>query len=417
MVYVISANYRSDFEVWAENLSLGQAENDCAVSASKIKDCAKTISEAESCIILLGRDFITHPYNRQVVDAARNLAYLAGLFHKESSGINLLWEYSNSQGALDMGVLPDRLPGLVSVFDSAYRTRLQDAWKASIPDKPGYNLKQILEAIDRGEIRCLYVMQQDLLANFPDRKFVEKALSKLELLAVQTSLPIQLSEMAHVVLPGASFAEKQATYTSAERRVQKTDAAIRPLGDSKPDWLILSELSVWMRGPFAHYSAQEISEEIARLVPGYSGKRQAELSLSGARIAEDKRPGADNKYQPKKVAYQPISGSSDFPLVLLTGNLVNHTGTLSSWSDNLRQVAGEAFCEVGVSDAERLGIDSGDWLLIESFKGSLKLKAKVTDRLQSGTVFIPINFPETPVNALLDKDSLVDSVKISKHAD
>jgi len=406
----------SEFESWLKEFSTQKVANDCGVTPAEIEEFTRLIGQAQNCIILLGRDVITNPYHKDVLQAAQNLAYLAGPFEKEFSGLNLLWEYSNSCGAQDMGVLPDQLPGLIPLSDSAYRAKLEQAWKCKLPEKPGYNVKQILEAIDRGEIKALYVMQEDLIANFPDQGFVRKVLPKLEFLLVQTILPSEMTKIAHLVLPGASFAEKEGTYTSVERRVQKTQAAFKPLGNAKPDWQILSELSMWMQAPFVHYSSQEISEEIANLVPGYGGKQYHKLSLGGERILPDGRPKAGD-YQLKKVDFQPLQSNNEYPFYLLTGNLVHHSGTLSSWSANLREVAGETLCEISVGDSDRLQINDGDWVEIESAKGRLKLKAKISDRLKDGTVFVPINFPETPVNSLLDKDSPVDSVKISKIID
>src|SRR5574341_1099300 len=213
----------AEIQNWLKGFSTQSTAEECGIAPFEIEAFAQAVGQAQSCIILLGRDVISHPYHKDVLQAAQNLAYLAGLFEKETSGINLLWEYSNSCGAQDMGVLPDQLPGLIPLSDSAYRTKLEQAWNCKLPEKPGYNVKQILEAIDRGEIKALYVMQEDLIANFPDQGFVRRVLPKLEFLLVQTILPNEMTKLAHLVLPGASFAEKEGTYTSVERRVQKTD--------------------------------------------------------------------------------------------------------------------------------------------------------------------------------------------------
>ncbi len=404
-----------EFESWLKNYSPQKAARECGISQSEIENFAKEMASAKSCIILLGRDVITHPCNNDVLRSAHNLAHLAGFFDKEFSGLNLLWEYSNSVGAQDMGVLPDKLPGHLSLTDAADRTKFEQAWKCKLPDKPGHNLKQILEAIDRGEIKALYIMQEDLIANFPDQNFVKKVLPKLELLIVQTTLPGEMTKLAHLVLAGVSYAEKEGTYTGVERRVQKTQTAIKPLGNSKADWQILSDLSLWMNGPFVHYSVQEISEEIASLVPGYSSKQLSKLNLTGERISANGNLPSRERLSP--VEFKSVSTNPDYPYILLTGNSVYHSGTLSSWSNILREVAGSAYCEISLADSDKLGINNEDWVEVISPKGRLKLKTKISERLREGSIFVPINFPEAPVNALQDKDALVDVVKVTRLTD
>ena len=405
-----------EFQAWAKNYPAAKSSQDCGISASEIESLAKIIGEAKGCIILMGRDVITHLHNQDVLQAASNLAHITGLTGKEYSGLNLLWEYANSNGARDMGVLPDRVPGQVLLSDTGYRSKLEQAWKAKLPEKTGYSFKQILEAIDRGEIKCLFVMQEDLLNNFPDREFVRRVLPKLEFLVVQTTLPGEVTDLAHLVLPGASFAEKEGIYTNVEGRVQKTQAAFKPLGNAKADWQIINDLSLWMQGPFFYYSLQEISEEIANLVPGYAGRHYQKLTFQGERkVSETGLKSFASEL--KKVDFHATSVPEKYPFILLTGNLVWHSGTLSSWSKNLREVAGEAFCEICLEDSDKLRVENGNWVVVQSAKGSLKLKAKISDRLLPGTVFIPLNLPETPVNSLMDKDAWVDFVKVSKLVD
>ncbi|MCI0531499.1 MAG: NADH-quinone oxidoreductase subunit NuoG [candidate division Zixibacteria bacterium] len=404
------------FESWIKSQDSTRAEKTTGLPSADLETLAESIGKAKSCILLLGRDVIVHHQNADVLNSAANLSHLAGLTDKENSGLNLLWEYGNSQGAIDMGALPDLLPGSASLADTNYRTKLEEAWKAKLPGKPGYNLKLILEAVERGEVRGLYVMQEDLIENFPDRAFVQRALSKLEFLCVQTTFPDEMTKLAHLVLPGTSFAEKDGTYTSVERRVQKAQTSIPSVGNSRPDWRILSELSLWMQGPFRYNSAQEITDEIARLLPDYSGAEFLKLGLSGKRINANSRE-SNGTFQFTRPEFRPVSMPPDRPFVLITGNVVYHSGTVTSRSENLRQVSGESYCEISVPDGEKLQIESGEWIQVSSSNGSLKLKARISENVSAGTVFVPMNFTVSPVNLLQDKDSQVDTVKISKIKD
>jgi len=292
---------------------------------------------------------------------------------------------------------------------------VEKVWQGKISSKAGLNTHQILNGIDKGEIKFLYVMGENLVSNYPDRKYAQAVLAKAAFSVVQEIFLTETAQLASVVLPAASFAEKEGTFTSVERRVQKFQKGVRPQNQSKPDWQIISMLALWMDYENFNYdSAEKISTEIFSLVPSYLGLDFKKLGNLGVQWNGFVSQKESMTYSLKKVDSKPLQTEQEYPFILTTGNLAHHCGTLSGYSENLKLVVKEGFCEMNQQDAEKLGIKTGDEIWLESAPGKIKTKAKLSSNLQPGMVFVPINFKELEVNLLMDKDYLVDWVKISK---
>ena len=251
------------------------------ITPDRIKGLANSCARAESAIILCGKEIISHPQNKDVIDSLYNLILLTGHWGKEGCGINLLREDCNSQGALDCGLLPDRLPGFVHISDESGRKKIEEIWKAKLPDKPGLGFNQILKEIHEDKIRALYVMGEDPLVKYPDKDYVESALKEIDFLVVQDIFLTEIAKLAHVVLPGASFAEKDGTFTNVERRVQRLKRAFDPLGNSKADWEIVCLLAQAMGYEFDYPSAKEILDEIVSVSPIYENMSYEEIGDTG----------------------------------------------------------------------------------------------------------------------------------------
>ncbi|MFQ6032114.1 MAG: molybdopterin oxidoreductase family protein, partial [Candidatus Zixiibacteriota bacterium] len=249
----------------------------------KIKSLANSFARTESIIILCGKEIISHPQNKDVIDSLYNLIFLTGHWRKDGCGINLLQEDCNSQGALDCGLLPDRLPGFVHISDKSKREEIEEVWKAKLPNKPGLDFNQMLKEIHESKIKAIYIMGEDPLAKYPDKDYIESALKKVDFLVVQDIFLTETARLADVVLPGASFAEKNGTFTNVERRVQRLKRATGPLRNSKADWEIVSLLAqaMAMGYEFDYLSAKEIFDEIASVSPIYRNMTYEEISEIG----------------------------------------------------------------------------------------------------------------------------------------
>ncbi len=207
---------------------------------------------------------------------------LTGNLGKPGAGVNPLRGQNNVQGSCDMGALPDVFPGYQKVADAGARAKFEAAWGVSLPTEPGLTLLEIVEAIDRKKIKALYVVGENLMLSDPDINRLKKALSKLELFVVQDIFRTETAELAHVVLPSASFAEKDGTFTNTERRVQRIKRAVSPVGQSKPDWWITNELGKRLGGKgFNFTSPEQIFNEMRALTPQYAGLTYGRLERGG----------------------------------------------------------------------------------------------------------------------------------------
>jgi formate dehydrogenase alpha subunit len=253
------------------------------IPAEKIGELAQILKKAENIIILCGRGIAGHAENEELLSNLQNLARLTRRQGKANCTVNLLRESCNSQGALDCGVLPDRLPGLVNVSDDEARGELEQIWQVKVPTTPGLDFNQMLEAAHQGKIKAMYIAGADPLSEYPEREYVKNALKKLDLLVVQDVFLTETARLAHVVLPEASFAEKEGTFTNVETRVQRISKAFDPLGNCRADWEIICALAQAMGYDFEYNSPGEIFEELANVTPIYTELSWEDLGETGKR--------------------------------------------------------------------------------------------------------------------------------------
>jgi NADH-quinone oxidoreductase chain G len=253
------------------------------MAAEKIKTLAQALKKADNIIVLCGREIAEHPQNAELLNKLQNLMRLSGHQGKDGSGVNLLWTDCNSQGAMDCGLLPDRLPGFVDLGNDGSRSKVEQIWNAKIPQRIGLDFNQMLEAIHQGKIKAMYIVGADPVNEYPEPEHVKNALKKLEFLVVQDMLLTETAKLAHVVLPGASFAEKDGTFTSVERRIQRLTRAFDPPGDSRADCRIISMLTKVMGHDFDYKWPADIFDELTRVSPIHEAMSWANLSETGKR--------------------------------------------------------------------------------------------------------------------------------------
>jgi len=263
----------------------------------------------------------------------------------------------------------------------------------------------MLEAAIEGKLKALYVMKSD-----PAARIGKEALEKLDFLVVQDLFLTETAQLADVVLPAASFAETEGTFTNLSGRVQRVRGALRPPGEAKPDDQILAELARVMGNDFGHTSAEKVMAEIAKLTPMYGDIGYGDLGEGGLPRAESDQ-GSPALV---KVEYQPPAGDERYPLALVTGRLLYDGGIRLGQSEIMRQLVPEPFVEINPTDAEAMGIADGATVTVASSKGELRLTARVTEDIRPGCVFVPRNFVAAPVSALLDETAVVTWVKVTE---
>ncbi len=350
----------------------------CGLSAAEITALAKDFASAEKALIILPIGLGYPGHGSALASAAANLAILTGKIGKEGCGLLIMGEKNNSQGAVDLGIYPK---------------------------STGLSAQAIIEACALGNVKTLFVAGENPVVSYPNRAKVEKALDQVEFMVVSDLFLTETAQLADVVLPACSFAEKSGTFTSLGRRVQMVRQAIKPLALAKSDFEILNAInSALGGGSFANQGA--VFAEIAASVPAYQGLTQAGLGDEGAVLPV----AIAAKLVPVAGEAQPTFAGK---LALVTGSALYHNGTMSRFGEGPMYVCPDGYAELCVADAALLKIAEGDLVTVTSGAGSVSLAAKVGKRVPQGVVFAPYHFGEGSINTITD-GSAVTWVTVGK---
>ena len=390
------------------------------IPAEELRQAARMYAGAKSAAIVYAMGITQHTTGTDNVLSCANLAMLTGNVGRPSTGVNPLRGQNNVQGACDLGGLPNVFPGYQRVTDEAVREKFEAAWNSKLPSQPGLTVTEMIDAAGEGGIKAMYVMAENPMLSDPDINHARECLKKLDLLVVQDIFLTETAELAHVVLPGVSFAEKDGTFTATDRRVQRVRKAIEPLGDAKADWEIICDLAKRFTDhapcgwDYTHPS--EIMAEIAALTPIYGGISYERLEAGEVlhwpcRSPDD--PGTPylhkGKFSRGKGKFHAVTfkeaaelPDEEYPLILTTGRIMFHwhTGTMTRRSEKLDKEVPEAYVEINAHDADALGIGKSERVRILSRRGEIEARAWVTKRVPPGVVFIPFHFAEAAANAL-----------------
>jgi len=388
------------------------------IPADELYKAARLLGTASRAAIAFGSGITQHLRGTEGVKALTNLALVTGNVGKEQGGLYPLCSQSNCQGAFDMGGLPNYLPGYQKVDDSEVHEKFEKAWGGELPLKPGLSLIEMFDGMQAGKIKGLIVVRENPLMTLPNPKRLEAALRRLELLVVVDTFMTETAQRADVVFPAATFAERDGTFTSMERRVQRVRQAIQPVG-GKADWEILCTLASEMGHSMHYRHPSEVFSEMASLTPLYHGIDYQILEGVGVQwpCPEPSHPGTPVLYVEGfpdgggrifPVAYQEPDEkpSKDFPLWLSTGGaLYNYEiGTKEKRALGLAQWYPETALEIHPEDAAPLGISDGDRVRLTSPRGQMETKARISDRAAKGIVYLAPSFYDVELNAVLYSD-------------
>ncbi len=385
------------------------------VSEEVLRQSALVFGGAEKAMIFYAMGITQQTWGTDNVKAIANLAMATGNIGRPSTGVNPLRGQNNVQGACDMGALPNVLTGyqLVSNPD----VRAQNRWGMPLPETTGLTLVEMMRSARSGALKGMLIVGENPMLSDPDTGHVQEGLEALDLLVVQDIFMTETAELAHVVLPGCSFAEKEGTFTNTDRRVQRVRKAIDPVGESKPDWQIISELAAFMNASgFDFDSPKAIMDEIASVTPSYGGISYERLDR-GEVLAwpclNKEHPGTPFLYEKgfargkgvfTALDYLPPAELPDqqYPYLLSTGRIPFHFhgGSMTRRIDVLNEEVPTGYMSIHPSDAVTLGIEEGQMVLVRSRRGEITIQARKTSEVQPGTVFIPMHFSECAVNTL-----------------
>jgi len=406
------------FQAELENYPLDWVAETCGVEPDIIVRAARMYATNGPATILYAMGLCEHSHGTDNVIATGNLAMLTGNVGKPGSGVNPLRGQNNVQGACDMGALPNVYPGYQAVNNPDAQKKFEKAWGVGLSPDPGLKLTEMMPAAIEGKIKALYIMGENPVLTDPDSKHIIKALESLDFFVFQDIFLNETAELADVVLPAASFAEKDGTFTNTERRVQRVRKALEPVGESQPDWWITAEIARRMgKKGFEYASAAEIMDEIARLTPSYGGisfKRLDEGSLQWPCTSDEhpgtcimhaevfSRPNGKGYFVPLK--YRPPVQATDeeYPLLLMTGRrLYHYHATMTRKVEVLNILMPEELARINPWDAELLGIKSGEMIRVISRQGEVEVRARVTTEVPVGMVAMAFHFAECPTNQLI----------------
>ncbi len=383
-----------------------------------------------------------------------NLALLTGQIGKPSTGVNPLRGQSNVQGACDVGCLPNVLPAYQPVTDAAKRQAVARGWGLTdLPATPGLTIVEMMHAAVAGQLRALFVMGENPMLSDPNISHVEEALKSLDFLVVQDIFMSETAQLAHVVLPAASWLEKDGTFTNTERRVQLIAPVLPAPGEARSDWQIVAAIGerlaaklveagrLKVEGPEAHtanvqasswayQSTAEIMDELATVTPSYGGIHHRRLHGAGLTwpCPTNEHPGTPilhtqqftrglGKFHPVAVALPAEQPDDEYPLVLTTGRILYHyhTGTMTRRSEGLNWRESRGYAEIHPQDAQAAGLRDGGPVLITSRRGQVRTQARFSEDVPPGTVFLSFHWSEAPANLLTQDFKLDPLAKIPEY--
>jgi len=418
---------------WAEEIT--------HVPATEIEKAARIFAKADRAGIYYTMGITQHTSGTDNVCALANLALITGNLGKPGAGLNPLRGQNNVQGASDMGCNPTYFPGYQRFDDAAAREKFSQIWGTPVSGRPGLMATEMPDAITEGRLAALWIMGENPILSDPNSDHAKKAFEQLEFLVVQDIFLTETAELADVVLPAASFAEKDGTFTNTERKVQRVRRAVPPPGEARDDLSIINMVSKRMLGSQGGYAgpvdpmyhtvaplAADVFAEITTCWVAMSGMSYERLEQGAITwpCPEADHPGTPILHTQGIVRGKGLLSAitwsgpeelpdDEYPLVLTTGRVLYqyHTGTMTRRSPVLEESAPSAYVEMNPEDAESLGFNDAEEVQASSRRGSIRLPVRITDRVKKGLVFIPFHYKEAAAN-LLTNNALDPQCKIAE---
>ncbi|HEX78548.1 MAG TPA: formate dehydrogenase subunit alpha [Dehalococcoidia bacterium] len=407
------------FGTFKETLSgfdMDFVEETTGVPREQIVAAARMYAGGDPSAILYTLGITEHSHGTENVMALANLAMLTGNIGKPGSGVNPLRGQNNVQGACDMGALPNVYPGYQAVTSPEVKDKFEAIWGGNLSLEKGMTIPEMFDAACNGKLKALYLIGENSVLSEPNINHVRKAFTSTDFLIVQDIFLTETAELADIVLPAASFAEQDGTFTSTERRVQRVRKAVSAPGDARADWLITCQIARAMgaRG-FDFKNPSQIMDEIARLTPSYGGISYQRLENGGLQwpCTDKDHTGTPilhrNQFTRGKGRFIPLKyrpseelPDEDYPFLLTTGRRLfhYHTGTMTRKTDGLNVFMSEERVQINPQDAEALGICDNDSIRVISRRGEVNASTEVTTVVPVGVVYMTFHFAETPTNIL-----------------
>jgi len=403
-----------EFEKTVMEYSPEMASKITGVPADDIIAAARLYGQAEKAMIIYSLGMTEHITGTANVMSLGNLAMLTGNVGCRSTGVMPLRGQNNVQGACDMGALPNVQVGYQPVADAAIRSKFEDAWKVKLPENIGLTSTQMLEGNQESGIKAMYILGEDPAQTDPDTNRVRASLDALDFLVVQEIFPTETTKYADVILPAASFAECDGTFTNGERRIQRVNKAIPPICGLE-NWQTICLIAQKMGYPMRYNHPSEIMDEIASLAPMFAGVSFSRMGSKGLQwpcpcighpgtetLHVEKFSRGLGKFNAVEHRYPAERPDPEYPLILTTGRRREHynCGSMTRRSKGIMWVWPEETIEISPADAKELGVADGEEVLVRSKRGAVRTKARVTDKSSHGVAFMSFHYQDVLTNLL-----------------
>lgn len=389
----------------------------CGLPVETLRKVAHLIAEAESVCALWAMGVTQQSQGSDTSTSISNLLLVTGNYMRPGTGAYPLRGHNNVQGAGDNGSMPNNLPGYQSVNDPEIRGRFEAAWNVKLPVTKGLDNHEMVDAIHQGKLKSLYLIGEEMTLVDSNANYVAEAFSKLDFLVVQDIFFNTACRYADVVLPACPSLEKEGTFTSTERRIQRIYQVFEPLSGSRPDWRVIQDVANRLGANWNYEHPSEVMTEIASVTPMFAGVSYERLegykSLQWPVAADGtdqplhytKRfalPDGKAKLFPLSWRGPQEGPNAQFDLHLNNGRLLEHfhEGDLTYRVQGIRENTPDTFVEISPDLARERGVESGSWVVLTSRYGAVRVRALVTDRVQGHELYMPMNSSESPVNRL-----------------
>jgi formate dehydrogenase major subunit len=387
------------------------AEEITGISAETIAQVAQMIAASDGTCVLWAMGVTQHQRGSDTSTAISNLLLVSGNYGRPGAGAYPLRGHNNVQGASDFGSMPAYFSGYQRVDDAVARRKFEEAWEVSLPTSKGLDNHEMVDAIHEGSLKSLYLIGEDMGLVDSNALYVQAAFEKLDFFVVQDLFFSKTASFADVILPASPSLEKDGTFTNTERRIQRINQAIAPLGQSKPDWQIIQMVANELGGRWSYSHPSEIMDEAARLSPLFAGVSYDRLvgfdslqwpvapeGVDSPLLYLDGFAFEDKKARLYPLTFQPPSEEVDeeYDLHLNNGRLLEHfhEGNMTYRSSGIAQNTPDSFVEVSPELASARGVQDGSLVRLVSRRGAVRIRVIVTDRVSGNELYMPMNSPE-----------------------
>ncbi|MFN8243023.1 MAG: formate dehydrogenase subunit alpha [Ferruginibacter sp.] len=420
-----------DFRQHILSLDISGLEAVSGVSRNDVRAAAIAYASAPNAMSFHGLGVTEHSYGTYAVMLIADLAMITGNIGRRGVGVNPLRGQNNVQGAADMGCQPYQGAGYLDITDPGVHRMYEEFYHAKLPLHAGYKIPQMYDAALEGKLKALWVIGEDMAQTDPNTHHVVAALQQLELFVVQELFMTETAKLATVVLPGASFLEKSGTFTNGERRIQRVNKVVEPIPGTKADGQVIVDIMNRMGYAQDGYNPETLLEEIARVVPFFAGVKWKELDINGKQWPV-KPDGSDTEilhtgsfsrgkgrflFNPFKESEEIVQHAKEYPYIITTNRELEHynCGAMTRRTRNA-DIITEDVLLINPADAEKHFIKEGDMVCVESPRGKVDIRARITDEVKPGILSSTFHFPDIMLNnitsSISDSEAMCPEYKV-----